>query len=76
MLMHVLYACSAALTFAAAVPSMRSACTKHSVPDNTVFEMFGLDFILDGNDQPWLLEVNATPSMAVEHSDPEGAHVA
>ena len=32
--------------------------------ENT-FELFGLDFLLDGSGKVWLLEVNADPSLAV-----------
>ena len=32
----------------------------------------GLDYLIDTNLTPWLLEVNSTPSLAVDHSDPEG----
>lgn len=35
------------------------------------FQYFGLDFLLDCECHPWLMEVNATPSMKVAH---EAAH--
>lgn len=33
------------------------------------FQYFGLDFLLDADHHPWLMEVNATPSMKVAHED-------
>jgi hypothetical protein len=38
----------------------------------TPYEVFGLDFLVDDGLVPWLLEVNATPSLAVEHRDIQG----
>lgn len=34
------------------------------------FQYFGLDFLVDESLHPWLMEVNATPSMKVAHEDP------
>ncbi len=34
-------------------------------------QLLGLDYLIDADLQPWLLEVNGTPSLAVEHSSPE-----
>lgn len=34
-------------------------------------QFFGLDYLLDSSLRPWLLEANATPSMKVEHDDPQ-----
>lgn len=34
------------------------------------FQYFGLDFLVDDSLHPWLMEVNATPSMKVAHEDP------
>ncbi|GIL77063.1 hypothetical protein Vretifemale_6624 [Volvox reticuliferus] len=65
---------SAALTVAAALPHVRSEAVRVRVPGSPAsggcFELFGLDFLIDQELRPWLLEVNATPSLAVQHSDP------
>ncbi|GLI59600.1 hypothetical protein VaNZ11_001529, partial [Volvox africanus] len=65
---------SAALTVAAALPHVRSEAARVRVPASPegggCFELFGLDFLVDRELRPWLLEVNATPSLAVHHSDP------
>ncbi len=58
--------------FAAAGPTLRRECTRLCVPPGSVCELFGVDFLVDSSLHPWLLEVNATPSMAVEHTDEEG----
>jgi hypothetical protein len=34
------------------------------------FQYFGLDFLVDAGLHPWLMEVNATPSMKVVHEAP------
>jgi hypothetical protein len=39
-------------------------CVSTYSPANT-FELFGLDFLLDGSGKAWVLEVNADPSLAV-----------
>lgn len=38
-------------------------------PRDCMFELLGLDYLVDENMHPWLLEVNGTPSLAVEHED-------
>lgn len=30
---------------------------------SSVFELFGLDFMIDHNFKPWLIEVNTNPSI-------------
>lgn len=32
-------------------------------------QLLGLDYLVDDNMHPWLLEVNGTPSLAVEHGE-------
>jgi D-alanine-D-alanine ligase-like ATP-grasp enzyme len=32
-------------------------------------QLLGLDYLVDDSMHPWLLEVNGTPSLAVEHGD-------
>ncbi|KAF6250579.1 hypothetical protein COO60DRAFT_1646502 [Scenedesmus sp. NREL 46B-D3] len=55
---------SASLVLAAALPAVRQAAANASAPPQGTFEYFGLDFVLDAHLRPWLLEVNAIPSMA------------
>lgn len=39
------------------------------------FQYFGLDFLVDDSLHPWLMEVNATPSMKVAHDQADTAHL-
>lgn len=39
----------------------------------STFQYFGLDFLIDDALHPWLMEVNATPSMRVQHDNPHTA---
>ena len=55
---------SASLVLAAALPAMRAAAAETGAPDQGTFEYFGLDFVFDAHLRPWMLEVNAIPSMA------------
>ncbi|GLC40170.1 hypothetical protein PLESTM_001009700 [Pleodorina starrii] len=64
---------SAAAAFAAALPRGAEVLAEVRPPPHSCFQFFGLDFLVDRGGRPWLLEVNATPSMKVEHTDP---HVA
>lgn len=58
-----------ALTFAAAAGKLQAAAARHH--EAYSYELFGLDFLVDDAFVPWLLEVNATPSLAVEHQNIE-----
>ena len=35
-----------------------------------MLQLLGLDYLVDSECHPWLLEVNGTPSLAVAHHDP------
>lgn len=61
---------SAAAAFASALPRCAEVFAAVSPPAHSCFQFFGLDFLVDVNGHPWLMEVNATPSMKVEHSVP------
>lgn len=41
------------------------ACTQKIGTDhpNEVFELFGLDYMVDCNFKPWLIEVNTNPAI-------------
>lgn len=60
---------SAAHVACAALGDVRTEHRKSAVPPNATFELLGLDYLVDGAMHPWLLEVNGTPSLAVEHGD-------
>lgn len=61
---------NAAHVACAALNEVREENSKQSVPPNGTFELLGLDYLVDSNHHPWLLEVNGTPSLAVSHHDP------
>ncbi|GLI65804.1 hypothetical protein VaNZ11_009427 [Volvox africanus] len=66
---------SAASAFAAALPRGAEVLAEVRPPPHTCFQFFGLDFLIDRRLRAWLLEVNATPSMKVEHTDPRVAEL-
>jgi hypothetical protein len=45
----------------------KNTSKKHPQKKSSTFQHFGLDFLIDASLTPWLMEVNATPSMAVAH---------
>jgi hypothetical protein len=62
---------STAAVFSAALPHLKGQSEAlGALPDST-FELLGLDYLVDSDMRPWLLEVNGTPSLAVDHEDPE-----
>ncbi len=61
-----------ALGVAAALPSLQAANAWLRPPvDGYGFQMVGLDFLIDSDLVPWLLEFNSAPSIMAVHSDPE-----
>eukprot|EP00878_Enallax_costatus_P040036 GHUV01046010.1.p1 GENE.GHUV01046010.1~~GHUV01046010.1.p1 ORF type:complete len:602 (+),score=176.12 GHUV01046010.1:192-1997(+) len=60
---------SAAHVACAAMGEVRQEHAAGRVPPNSTFELLGLDYLVDEDMHPWLLEVNGTPSLAVDHGD-------
>ena len=61
----------AALSLAAALPSLHAAhAWLRPGADNYGFQMVGLDFLIDQDLTPWLLEFNSAPSIMAAHSEP------
>jgi hypothetical protein len=58
-----------ALTFCAAQGRVQEVQSRLQLHPRACFQLFGLDFLVDAKMKPWLLEVNATPSMKVEHEE-------
>jgi hypothetical protein len=58
-----------ALAFCAARGRAHEVQAQMRLHPRASFQFFGLDFLVDRGMRPWLLEVNATPSMKVEHEN-------
>lgn len=68
--LHAALLTSVARVYAAALGPMQRESARLGSPRGGAFEVMGLDYLIDADLHPWLLEVNSTPSLAVEHSDP------
>jgi hypothetical protein len=55
---------SIAKTLVAAIPNVKKTVKGLKYYQGGNFEILGIDFILDSNRKPWLIEVNYLPSMA------------
>lgn len=54
----------AGLALVAGQRSMHVGAAEYPHPRGVAFELVGVDFLVDSNLRPWLLEFNAVPSMA------------
>ena len=43
---------------------MRGAAAMLGAPPDSSFEVFGVDMLVDTDYRPWLVEINAVPSLA------------
>ncbi|GIL99848.1 hypothetical protein Vretimale_4813 [Volvox reticuliferus] len=60
---------SSALVIAAALKHIKADHEALKCPSGMTCEVVGLDYLIDEDLHPWLLEVNGTPSLQVEHED-------
>lgn len=51
-------------TYAAGLNAMRGATKTLGAPPGSSFEVFGVDMLVDTDFRPWLVEINAVPSLA------------
>lgn len=56
--------CPAGYTYAAGLNAMRGATRMLGAPPGSSFEVFGVDMLVDTAFRPWLVEINAVPSLA------------
>lgn len=60
----------AGYTYAAGLNAMRGATRMLGAPPGSSFEVFGVDMLVDSDYRPWLVEINAVPSLARKVSHP------
>ncbi|KAG2433886.1 hypothetical protein HXX76_008239 [Chlamydomonas incerta] len=58
-----------ALVIAASLKHIKAEHEALKCPSGMTCEVVGLDYLIDVDLHPWLLEVNGTPSLQVEHED-------
>jgi tubulin polyglutamylase TTLL5 len=61
-------------TVIAAVDGMRKRCVDEHVAPDRVYELLGLDCLIDSALKPWLLECNLSPSLEICADEATGGH--